>query len=106
MQNQLRDIEYLQRPRPNDRIVIQKPSATPAINTRYSSNTDWGHETKFVIQAGNESHFHITENDRLSTDRPWSDVQQIQQRKNYIQKIKALRYKNESTLAPLFLLSS
>ncbi|KAH6572528.1 hypothetical protein BASA62_003357 [Batrachochytrium salamandrivorans] len=50
------------------------PGLTYPASTRYSANTEWGHSTRWVVQAPPDSHFFLSEKDRLNCTRPVTEI--------------------------------
>lgn len=85
----------LSRRTPTTASLSNALSDTTKINTRYSANCEWSHQTRHVVQAHKESHFYLGEEERLA-NLPWRDDQQARDRRVYESKLKYfIRDKNE-----------
>ncbi|KAI9338542.1 hypothetical protein BDR26DRAFT_1008228 [Obelidium mucronatum] len=89
---------------PNNQFpnVIQLSTASSdtghlKVNTRYSANTQWYHQTKYDVEATSESHF-CSEKTRFAHE-PWFDDQQQQRKIQFKAKLRNLvRDKNVGEL--------
>ncbi|KAJ3127231.1 hypothetical protein HK098_006596 [Nowakowskiella sp. JEL0407] len=78
------------------RLVIQNIDNDQLIpNGRFTSNTEWTHNTKPLVQAQEPTHY-VDEKIRLE-HLPWKDEDQIRKRAILTAKLQFIRNKNEGT---------